>query len=411
MRRFGTILRFELRNYLKNKVFVGVTALLVLALAVLLFFPRLTALFAGDGGDEDGAQDADRPVMLLAAEEDDGSILAAFAAAFPEHDVRPAAAEELGDAVISGAAECAFQLDGLESYTYYVDDLSLYDMNTDTADAVLLSLYRLNAMTGAGLEPGQAADILSAQISHETRSLGVDQGQNFFYTYIMIFALYMVILLYGQMVATGVAAEKGSRAMEVLITSARPVSMMFGKVLAACLAGLTQLLCVFGAALVFYRLNREQWAGGITELFFDMPPALLGYMLLYFLLGFFLYAFLFGAVGSLASKVEDLNTSTMPVILLFVAAFLVVVFSMTSGDMDSALIKVCSYVPFTAPMAMFTRIAMSTVPWYEIVLSVAVMALSLAGVGVLAAKIYRVGVLLYGNTPKLSRVLKNLRKA
>ena len=85
--------------------------------------------------------------------------------------------------------------------------------------------------------------------------------------------------------------------------------------------------------------------------------------------------------------------------------------SMGSGDMDNILIKVCSYIPFTSPMAMFTRIAMSTVAWYEIAVSIAILIGSTVGVGVLAAKIYRVGVLMYGTTPKISKVIKAVWKA
>ena len=101
----------------------------------------------------------------------------------------------------------------------------------------------------------------------------------------------------------------------------------------------------------------------------------------------------------------------MPVTLLFVIGFMVVIYSMTGGGVDSMLMKVCSYVPFTSPMAMFTRIAMSTVPFYEVALSIAVLILSTAGIGVLAAKIYRVGVLLYGTTPKIFSVLKSVLRA
>ncbi len=406
MRQFGVIYRFELKGYMKNKIFVGVTLFLVLALGVLLFFPRIAGLFSGDG---DAPADEDRPVMLLAGQGQD--VQNAFAAAFPDYEVRPASPDDVQERITAGQAECAFVLDGLARYTYYVNDLSLYDTNTEVADEVLGDLCRLAAMTDSGLSPEQAADILSLQVEHSLQALGTDQGENFFYTYIMIFALYMVILLYGQMVSTGVATEKSSRAMEVLVTSARPTAMMFGKVLAACTAGLVQLVAVFGSALLFYRINRAHWGGGIIDLFFDMPPALLGYMLLFFLLGFFLYAFLFGAVGSLANKVEDLNTSTMPVILLFVAGFMLVVFSMSSGSIDNTLMKVCSYVPFTAPMAMFTRIAMSVVPWYEIAISSAVLVCSVVLTGILSAKIYRVGVLLYGTTPKLGSVLRSLRRA
>lgn len=248
---------------------------------------------------------------------------------------------------------------------------------------------------------------MSIEITGSVENLGVDQMDNFFYTYIMIFALYMVILLYGQMVSTNVATEKSSRAMEVLVTSAKPTAMMFGKVLASCLAGLIQLVAVFGAALLFYQLNKSYWGGNIiVESIFNIPPALLVYMLVFFVLGFLIYAFLFGAIGSTATKLEDINTSTMPLMFLFIIAFMVVVFSMSSGNIDNAAMKVCSFVPFTSPMAMFTRIAMSTVPWYEILISIGILIGSTIGVGVISAKIYRVGVLLYGTTPKIGAILK-----
>ena len=146
----------------------------------------------------------------------------------------------------------------------------------------------------------------------------------------------------------------------------------------------------------------------IVASIFDMPVWLLLFMLLFFILGFFIYAFMFGAVGSTASKVEDINTSSMPVMMLFIIAFLVTMFSMSSGNVDNILMKICSFIPFTSPMAMFTRIAMSTVPWYEIVISVAILIGSVFGIGVLAAKIYRVGVLMYGTTPKISQVIKSV---
>lgn len=250
------------------------------------------------------------------------------------------------------------------------------------------------------------------QIEHETLSLGQDQMQNFFYTYIMIFALYMVILLYGQMVATNVATEKSSRAMEVLITSAKPTSMMFGKVIASCLAGLIQLVAVFGSALLFFNLNKTYWGdNAIVSSIFNMPTSLLIYMLIFFLLGFFIYAFMYGAIGSTTSKLEDINTSVMPVTMLFIIAFIVVVFSLSSGTVDNTLLKVCSYIPFTSPIAMFTRIAMSTVSFYEIAISIAILIVSAVGIGIISAKIYRVGVLLYGTTPKIGTVLKLIRKA
>ena len=156
----------------------------------------------------------------------------------------------------------------------------------------------------------------------------------------------------------------------------------------------------------------EYWGDNqIIASIFDMPGQLFGFMLIFFVLGFFIYAFMFGAVGSTASKLEDINTSVMPITMLFIVGFFIVMFSMTGGNVDTALMKVCSYIPFTSPMAMFTRIAMTSVPFYEIAISIAILIASVIGVGVISAKIYRVGVLLYGTTPKVADIIKAVRKA
>ncbi len=413
MKQFGKILKFELKNYLANKVFVGVTLFLVLAIAVVMFFPRIKEAFVS--GESTSDTSAEKSVMLIADTSDNAeAIAAAFKEAFTDYEVKitDADLESVKGQVTSGEAECAFVMNGLTSYTYYVNNLSMYDVNTRIANEVLQGMYRVSVMVQNGLSQDMAQSILTAQIDFNTETLGKDQMQNYWYTYIMIFALYMVILLYGQMVATNVATEKSSRAMEVLITSAKPVNMMFGKVLASCFAGLTQLVVVFGSAFFCFNLNKSYWdAGGVVTAMFDIPIELLLYMLVFFVLGFLIYAFLYGAIGSTASKLEDINTSVQPVTMLYIVAFIIVMFSLASNTVDTVLMKVCSFIPFTSPMAMFTRIAMSTVPWYEIAISVAILIGSVIGVGVLSAKIYRVGVLMYGTSPKIGSILKAVWKA
>ncbi len=414
MKQFFKILKFEFKGYLKNKIFVGVTLFLAIAIAVCMFIPNFLALF--EESEQDDATTTDLPVMLIHADDPELSTLikSCFSETFTGYEVQIANGNEddIKAAVLAGDAECAFVMQNAVSYTYYVENLSMYDANTEIANSVLQSVYRMNAMLQNGLTPEQVTEIMSVQIQSNVSALGKNQMDNFFYTYIMIFALYMVILLYGQMVATNVATEKSSRAMEVLVTSAKPTSMMFGKVLASCIAGFTQLLIVFGSAILFYNVNKSHWSEiPLVGAFFDMPIDLFVYMLVFFVLGFLIYAFLYGAIGSTASKLEDINTSVLPITFLFLIAFFVVIFSMTSGDVDNVAMIVCSYIPFTSPMAMFTRIAMSAVAWYEIVISIGVLIGSVVGVGVLAAKIYRVGVLLYGTQPKLSTIFKAIKKS
>ena len=413
MKQFGKILKFELKGYFKNKVFVGITVFLVIAIAVAMFIPNISSFLKSDDGSADSD---DLPVMLVYADDSELSSLVKqyFDEAFTEYHIAVAegTVDDVKEQITSGSAECAFVMDNAAAYTYYVNNLSMYDTNTVIADTVLQEVYRVSAMIKNGMTPEQAGEIMSVQIESSTTALGKDQMQNFFYTYIMIFALYMVILLYGQMVATNVATEKSSRAMEVLVTSAKPTSMMFGKVIASCIAGLVQLVAIFGSALMFYNINRAAWGdNAIIQSIFNIPFDLFVYMLMFFILGFLIYAFLYGAIGSTASKLEDINTSVMPITFLFIIAFVVVMFSMASGSVDNVLMKVCSYIPFTSPMAMFTRICMSTVAWYEIAISTALLFGSTIGIGFIAAKIYRVGVLLYGTTPKIGSIIKAVWKA
>ena len=411
MKQFGKILKFELKSYLNNKTFVGVTLFLVALIAVVMFFPRIAAAIKTE---EESPENL--PVLLVKAENAaQGEMMQeAFTAAFAEHTVRltDADVDTIKNQILSGDAEGAFVLTGPASYTYYVNNRTMYDANEAIAMEVLQRLHQMQAMLGSGMTAEQVGDVMNISIQGQTELLGKDQMQNFLYTYIMIMALYMVILLYGQMVAMNVATEKSSRAMEVLITSAKPANMMFGKVLASCAAGLVQLVAIFGSGLLLYNLNKAYWGGNeIVDSIFNIPPELLGYMLVFFLLGFLIYAFLYGAISSTVSKLEDINTAVQPVTYLFLAGFMVVVFSMSSGNVDNLLMKICSYIPFTSPMAMFTRLAMSAVAWYEVALSVGILVGTTVGIGILAAKIYRAGVLMYGNAPKIGTILKTVWRA
>lgn len=413
MKQFGKILKFELKYYLTNKIFVGVTVFLVLVIAALMFFHRITALFQSDN-----TADTQKEQSIMFVKVDDPAqtdmYKQTFDAAFTDYEVQITSDENsvIKEKITSGEVECAFVMTSSTNYTYYVNDLSLYDMNSEVASGVLQQIYRMNAMVSSGMTADQVSDVMNIQITGEVENLGKNQMENFFYTYIMVFALYMVIIIYGQMVATNVATEKSSRAMEVLITSAKPTSMMFGKVIASCLAGIIQLVTVFGSALIFFNLNESYWGDNlIVKSIFNIPPELLVYMLVFFILGFLIYAFMYGAVGSTVSKLEDISTAVLPITMLFVVALMVVVTSMSSGNADNMLMIVCSYIPFISPMAMFTRIAMSTVPLYEIVISIAVLIVSTIGIGFISAKIYRVGVLMYGTPPKMSAIIKAIHKA
>lgn len=411
MKQFRTIFCFEYLSYAKNKVFVGLTALLIAVMAVVLFYPRFTegksqtenTPFAGSSkniavASAESAEIAEETAEFLR----NGLTQHQFTATDDDE-------EALKSQVLDGTYDAAIFLTGDAAYKYIVETAAMTDMTEMTVQEMLTVKYQYARMAALGLSAEDAVNVMQAAVTSETVILGNDQSQNFFYTYILMFLLYMAVLLYGQFVAQSVAAEKSSRAMELLITSAKPVNLMFGKVLGAGAAGFTQLVLLLGSAFVFYGVNKSYWAGNmVVESIFAMPLSMLLYTILFFVLGYLLYSFLYGALASLASRLEDINTLVMPVTFLMIASFMITVFSMIN-NVDNGVMKAASFIPFTSPMAMFTRIALGHVEPYEIVISVAVLLISTVLIGYLAAAIYKIGVLMYGKPPKPKELMRALR--
>lgn len=412
MKQFFTVFRFEFKNYAKNKVFIAITLLAILLLGGVLFFPRVKEAFSSGTQTEEPGQEREIVALADSSGANAQESLAFFSAALPQYEWKLTDADTgaLKAKVEDGSYRFALILQSPLKYQYIVANISMTDTVSNELDELIVTKYRADTMQKLGLTAQESQQLLSAQAQGETITLGKDQMKSYFYTFILMFALYMTILVYGQFVAQSVVTEKSSKAMELLITSAKPSSLMFGKVVGAGLAGLVQLILIVGSAFVFFNLNRSYWdSGSVITSLFDMPLGLVLYTILFFVAGYFLYAFLFGALASLASRMEDTNTLVMPVMLVFIVSFMVTIFSMVGGKIDSVLMKVLSFVPFTSPMAMFARIAMSEVAPIQIILSIVILIVSIIGIGFLAAGIYRVGVLMYGKPPKLKELVRIMR--
>lgn len=419
MSRFLKVFKFELKTALLNKRYLGVTLFLMAVIIVVMYVPNIINLVKGDKTPEKETSEesyiGEESILLIGGDGIDfEKVSAAIKDVFPSYIIEQTnlPLSEMKERIISKEAEGAVYFSGLKEYTYVIENVEMYDDTPEALNLAVENLYRKEALESLGIDKDQAENILSSDIIGNIETLGVNRMENFFYTYIMIFALYMCIIMYGNMIAMSVATEKSSRAMELLITSVKPQSMMFGKVFASCLAGFVQLVLVFGTAVIAYGLNGKTWGNNmIITSVFSMPISLFVYLLLFFVLGFMLYGFLLGAAGSTVSKMEEINVAILPVTYLFVIAFIVVMMSMASGNIDSVLMKVCSFIPFTSPMAMFTRIAMGDVPIIEIATSLGILVVSVVIIGILAAKIYRVGVLLYGVKPGIKTIVGALKRA
>ena len=413
MKQFFTIFKHELSQYFKNKIFVITTLILILAVSGFLFAPRIGEII-NKSKNAESSEEKKSEVLVKSDNANLEKLLPAIAASFPQQNVKITndSVDEIKKQIKEQSVEFAFVLSSdLKSYTYLANVSALQDPNLNTMDNLLKTLYSHAYLKKHGLNDTQIAEVQNPNITHTIESISEDGTKNFWYAYVMVFVLYMVIMMFGQKVAMSVVTEKTSRAMEVLITSASPVALMFGKILASSVAGIFQITAIFGSAFISYNINKSYFeTNAVINTLFNFPASLVGYLLIFFLLGFLIYSFLFGAIASTVSKIEDLSSVVMLIQIIFVAGFVVSTNAMTSGDVNSELMKGLSLFPLTSPMAMFTRIAMSEVPGLEILLSVAFLILATILIGYIAAKIYRVGVLMYGTKPTLGKIIKAIRE-
>ena len=164
---------------------------------------------------------------------------------------------------------------------------------------------------------------------------------------------------------------------------------------------------MIGAILMSYRLNRGVW-GSSLDVFLQIPPEVLLVFAFFGLGGYLFYAFLYGAVGALSSKTEDISKTSGGVMMLITIVY---IFSLTQLEqVDGMIIKILSFLPVSSYSTMFARIAMGTVSTWEIIVSFVILLVSIIGTGFIGAKIYRMGTLRYGNPIKFTTALKGIRK-
>jgi ABC-2 type transport system permease protein len=228
----------------------------------------------------------------------------------------------------------------------------------------------------------------------------------------LIVLIFMAIVMYGTWVAMGVAEEKGSRVLELMLNAATPRQMLTGKVLGNGAAGLAQYAVVVGALLVGL-LVRGPMRQAILNAPASEPPlaglsvAAFGAFLVLFVLGFLLYALLYAALGSLVSRQEDVQSATSPLmVVIFIGYFASIIGLQTIND---PWVVGLSYVPFLSPYLMLARVMVGHVELWEFGLAVALMLASIVVALFVAARIYSAGVLMYGQRVGLRQLLKAAR--
>lgn len=236
----------------------------------------------------------------------------------------------------------------------------------------------------------------------------------FMLAFVLVFFLYMALIFYGTYVMRAVIEEKASRVVEVLISSIRPFHLMAGKILGVGSVGLTQFLIwaitaslIFAASGMFFNVMGLSDEAGRELAVPSVGPDVMFYFVLFFVLGYLLFATLYAAVGAMVNSEQEGQQLQMPIIAFLIAPMIMLNFVIR--DPGSTISVAMSHIPFFSPIIMFARIVIEKPALPEILLSILLLVASIYVLILLAAKIFRVGILMYGKRPTVPEIWRWLR--
>jgi ABC-2 type transport system permease protein len=256
--------------------------------------------------------------------------------------------------------------------------------------------------------------LTGAQIDEITAPVDIDTSASgnttlaFFVAYGFFFLMYMVIMLYGMNTARSIIEEKSSRVFEVLLATIKPDQLLAGKIIGVGAVGTTQVgVWMVAAAFLASSSMVTHLAGGGNSVHGLLSASQIGFFVLYFIFGFLLYSSMAAALGAMTNSEQELQQLNM--FLVLPLAFCMVMLAPTVRAPDSTLAQVISLIPFCSPLLMNFRTALTSVPAWQIILSVVFMSITIGVVIWISSRIYRVGILMYGKRPNLPEIMRWLR--
>jgi ABC-2 type transport system permease protein len=265
-------------------------------------------------------------------------------------------------------------------------------------------------LIGAGLPAERIASIVTPPSIENSRLTAEGKKENQDYLTVLftglalVFMLYMTVMLYGQAVGRAVLTEKSSKTVEIMLSSVTPRDLMYGKIFGKGVAALVQYAVWILMSLAFLRFVGPSLG---VNLNLAITPQTLAYLVLFFLLAFFIYCSFYAALGSASEDEQHLSQLAWPVIIFLIIPIVLIAPIIMSPQ--SPFVVGMSLFPLTAPTVMFLRIVASSVPPIQIVVSIALQLLTIAGITALSGKIFRVGLLMTGKRFNFGEVMKWLR--
>ena len=411
MQQFFIVFKYEFKKIVLSKGYLISTGIMAIILAGVFFLPQLISdlkLFNSDNN---------TPVALIKTDYTKSeTLIQTIHAALPNYEVKltDKSNEEAKQEVIDDKAKFFIEANhNLTEVTEYskigFSDASVREVQS--IDTIVKNMRQADLLAEQNLAPAAIAKVLNPDVKINLETVNKNGAASVIYTFVLIYALYMAITFYGSHVMNSVVTEKTSRAMEVLATSVKPNALLFGKIISTSLAGLIQIAAIIIEAFICVKISSANNPSfPVNQIISNIPTQILVYMLIFFLLGFLIYSFLYGAFASTVSKIDELGSAIMPVQIIIVFTFIVTMSAINSGNADTPFNVFLSYFPFTAPMMMFTRAIISNVSTLEIILSILVLIVSTYFIGWLSARIYRVGILMYGEKPNFIKLMAAIFK-
>jgi len=293
---------------------------------------------------------------------------------------------------------------------FFAKNVANFDLNRRIRGSVgeIVTDYRLER---SGLDSEKIHN-LTRGLSIKTYKIvkgGTQADSGFVSTYLTTFAfviiLYITIFGYGANVMREIIQEKTSRIIEVLLSSASPFQLMAGKILGQASVGLTQYLIwsAVGIGLTVFGGSIFPSAAGS----FNISPTIFIYFILFYILGFFLFASLYAGIGSITNSEQEGQQLAAPLILILIIPLMLIGFMVKNPD--STMITVLSYIPVFTPIIMFMRINLTTPAPIEIIGSIGLLILTIIFIIWISSKIFRIGILMYGKRPTLPEIFKWVR--
>lgn len=421
--RIGLIARREVTTRFKMKAYRWTLAIQILIALLAGLSPVIISYFSSDtlGGstvlvvDEADVNFANR---LRANLVDDIDIPGLAALEVQSHDGDAESARHLVDDGDASVAVIVTTSGDDVAYEVITADGGPLDVTTQRVQAGVITTNIEIAAERAGVDPERASGLVSSpsiaveDLGGETGGISENfSGPVFAIVNIGLVLTYTMFLMYGTWIAQGVVEEKASRMMEIMVNAAPPRDLLVGKVIGVLIAGLVQLLpmlLVGGLAFALQPTIADILDINLISTFdFDMAAVsfkAIATFLIYFILGYFLYGALFAATGSMVSRQEEVNQAVGPVTVLIMVGLFVSYAVMALPN--SMLAKVLFFIPLSSPYTALARILLGDPSAGEIALSIALLAISGLLAMLLAARVYRVGVLMYGQKPSFMHIFR-----